>query len=1128
MNELLPTPDVLVRNRNALLLAELAALLHDLGKLSVAFVASKTEPQGEHFDHDKILGTGFLPPQLDELLKALIVRVNAAGVGQDQEASFADFIELHHDSPAGAPGFLVQLLSARSRGADGADSGVDKGTPGRKQRPGKAYQASAFGIEKSFEPEVLELLRLALADGLERLLNSAQLSPELRSCLAAESGRMGIVVEKDKVVLGSIVLPIGDIPTAQTVAPVNPVTTISLETLRAVRRLVQAIFQQGLGETRRAANDVTLWDHAFSVASLYKAALAGMLLEGKSRAPATVRWRFFPVGWDGLRLIAKGHKIGDSLGYREMLREAQDAVSDIVEFEWAIGNEAYRDENGIYFVLPVLDDRKLQSNCERDLGTAIRRRVLQVTDGEVVPVLGGESDKEGSRGLTRLGFQIAQTDRDVLVPYPSDMQPTWTECWTDWPQLADYLRDAQNSAEPGLHLGQCDVCGYQQECAVFTPDGRRPQVDGCPVCQAHPKCENQVVCPTCGQRRQRRAQPWLTGGRETTIWIDEVADRNDRVAVIIGRFELTHWLNGEFEHTYLNTLLGQSLVDWGRKATGSEVLTAACTAGIPVPSTEGSADYHTATAYLEYVLNTPDAAGANNLLRPFLDFAVRQRDVATAIDSSFERAACAVARTPENLATLLFRKHPSPARLRRIWRTTETFWQKVVESVLDKFSYDRFSDPEQHGASEARTRRIALYAEGVSLPALAYDAQIASLRLSLYWDRKHQRFVTLDNLQLLLEQTNTGSEAELRTWLNRQRELQIEEPLLGQARVSQERGRRRYLLRGNEPLDDAYRPYVPVLSTPRTFMALVPGVDAADILQEIRRLYEHDFGKVRNRLPLHLGVVYFHRRSPLYAALDAARRLLPEGCRDTETWTLTQAALPIVMADGGSGVRLKFENGHVWDIDVTTGDPDVADEYYPYFLVEAESHPRMVLTVPDPTRDNLRLPLVHARDLAQGDRVRIAPSLFDFEYLDTIGRRFEVGYSGGQRRPRAGLTGLRPHYLERLTEFRRLWWLVSGHYADEFGARDGLTPTQLSNLETLIGTQALLWGQGDWVKLGSDAAYGEYAAATLANIGQGWWKSLEDADKQLVVRAINDGSFMDVIELYRKIMKVKPLDKEVA
>ena len=102
MSELLPIPDVLVRNRNALLLAELAALMHDLGKLSADFIVSKTEPPGTNFEHHRILGTGFLPPQLDKLLKALIVQVNAAGVGQDQ-ASFADFIELHHRPRSGSP-----------------------------------------------------------------------------------------------------------------------------------------------------------------------------------------------------------------------------------------------------------------------------------------------------------------------------------------------------------------------------------------------------------------------------------------------------------------------------------------------------------------------------------------------------------------------------------------------------------------------------------------------------------------------------------------------------------------------------------------------------------------------------------------------------------------------------------------------------------------------------------------------------------------------------------------------------------------------------------------------------------------------------------------------------------------
>ena len=1150
MTELIPK--ALCSNRDALLKAELAALLHDLGKLSARFVQQKAENSGVEFSHgkaDQVLTSGFLSEELVDLLQHVeysfdsIAKFTAA-------ASLADAIVHHHDDPKTVSPLLA-LIVATGGGVDGADSGVDKGTPGRKQKLGDTYLATAFGLEKPFKPEELEPLRKALADGLDQMLNQLHLSPELRSCLAAETAGKEIVVEKDRVIIGDIVLPVRNATPDEDDPPsVKPIDTISLETLRALRRLVQVVFQQGLGETRRAANDVTLWDHSYSVASLYKAALAGMLLDGAYREPQQVKWRFFHVGFDGLGLIAKGHKIGDSLGYRDMLQEAQNAARDIVEFYWAIGNEVYRDENGVYFILPALADPQKQADYDCLLADAIRQKVLEVTDGEVVPVVGGEPG-EGSRGLTRLGPQIAQTDRDVLIPYPADAQPTWPERWAAWPQIARHLRDSQESEERKPNLGQCDVCVYQRECAVFKPGGRLPQVDGCPVCQARPKCENQVVCPTCGQRRQGRVQPWLAQGRQFTIWIDEVADRNDRVAVVVGRFGLTDWLDGSFSHTYLNTLLSHTLEQWVGEAGKDKVQKRAGDLGLPpaIPS-------HSAVlSYLRHILEHRNDTRVQVILNTFFDD-LKITDVSGAIAAVFERAADSQITDGDfwngrDFATLLFRKHPSPARLRRIWTTTESFWQWVIEEVLDKFSYDCFAEQKQ----PARTRRVAILAEGVSLPALAYDAQIGPLRLSVYWDRDNGQFITLDNLQLLLEQTGTGSEVELRAWLNGQREIRIEEPITGQvrARALRGEGERRYPLRGSEPLDDNYRPYVSILSTPRTFLALVPGVDAIDIVQAIRDKYEQDFGKVRNRLPLHLGVVYFHRRTPLYAAMDAARRMLPVscqpaenwtlvndaamdaarrmlpvGCQPAENWTLVNDASSVTLADGRTDVKLQFDNDIEWTVDTTTGDPAVPDDYYPYFLVDADTHPAMVLSVPDPTQSGERRPLVHARDLKEGDQVRVAPSLFDFEFLDTIGRRFEVSYTDGKRRSRAGLHGPRPYYLDRLKEFRCLWWLLSGHYAAVFGERKGLTPTQLSNLETLIGTQAIEWGRGDWERLSRDSTFREYVQATLANVGKGWWKkSLNEDDKTLILQAACNGTLLDLIELYRKIMKLRPLGKEV-
>lgn len=1070
---------------DALLKAELAALLHDIGKLSAKFIQKQAEGSAIKFFHADVVTPDFLGPDLVELLSQLMF--SFATIEELQKTtSLADVIVHHHDDPEGL-NKLIALIVAKGGGVDGSDSGVDKGTPGRKQKPDTVYRATAFGLEECFKPEVLDALRQSMAEELLQLLREFNEAPEWH-------------------------------------------------TLLKLRKIVQEAYQQALGETRRAANDVTLWDHSYSVASLYKAALAGMLLDGAYREPRDVKWRFFRVGFDGLSLIAKGHTIGDSLGYRETLEDAKDAVRNIVEFDWAIGNEVYRDENGVYFVLPALATPQKQAEYDHLLEDAIRQKVLEVTDGEVVPVVGGEPG-EGARGLTRLGPQIAQTDLDVRIPYPADAHPTWPERWTNWPTLDRFLRDTQKSEERKPNLGQCDVCIYQRECAVFEPDGHYPQVDSCPVCQARPKCENQVICPTCGQRRRRRVQPWLAEGRQSTIWIDEVADRNDRVAIIIGRFDLTHWLDGRFRQTYLNTLLTRPLEVWGqRAATKKKRNIAKSTKQLSPLEQPQDASYMAVYSYLEYILQKRNTQ-ADGLVRSFFEKDLEAIGFDELLKSTFERAAEPEIEkeanwSAENLAVLFFRKHPSPARLRRIWTTTENFWQRVVQEILKNPSYyDHFADPKKPGLREARTRRVALFAEGVSLPALAYDAEIGPLRLSVYWDKEAQRFITLDNLQLLLEQTGTSSVEEFHDWLGQRKEIEVEEPITGQARARALRGegKRRYLLRGSEVLDDNYRPYVPILITPRTFLVLVPGVDAADIVQAIRQKYEAEFSKVKNRLPLHLGVVYFHRRSPLYAAMDAARRMLPVGCRPPETWTLAEDAQPVTLTDGRKGVKLLFDNGIEWTVDTTTGDPTVPDDYYPYFLVAADDHPHLVLKVPDPTcNDGAMAPLVHARDLKAGDRVRIEPSLFDFDFLDTIGRRFEVSYEDGKRRPRQGLGGPRPYLLDHLADFHHLWWLLSGHYADEFGEREKpLTPTQLSNLETLIGTQALEWAEGNWERLKEDPVFREFVQATLANVSRGWWNSLGEEDQEQVFQAACNGTLLDVIELYRKVMKVKPLDKEV-
>jgi len=66
-------------------------------------------------------------------------------------------------------------------------------------------------------------------------------------------------------------------------------------------------------------------------------------------------------------------------------------------------------------------------------------------------------------------------------------------------------------------------------------------------------------------------------------------------------------------------------------------------------------------------------------------------------------------------------------------------------------------------------------------------------------------------------------------------------------------------------------------------MVLVPAYDAFDIAKKILEEYEIQFSKVRDRLPFHLGIIAFHRKTPLYVVMDAGKRLIDAFKRKTKT-----------------------------------------------------------------------------------------------------------------------------------------------------------------------------------------------------------------------------------------------------
>lgn len=86
----------------------------------------------------------------------------------------------------------------------------------------------------------------------------------------------------------------------------------------------------------------------------------------------------------------------------------------------------------------------------------------------------------------------------------------------------------------------------------------------CPVCQVRlngDPTDKGKPCRVCRDRRHHRRDAWLQGqlGHDT-IWFEEVADRNGRLALLTLSLDLEDWLNGK----RVDSLRAQAIPEWAR------------------------------------------------------------------------------------------------------------------------------------------------------------------------------------------------------------------------------------------------------------------------------------------------------------------------------------------------------------------------------------------------------------------------------------------------------------------------------------------------------------------------------------------------------------------------------------
>lgn len=952
--------------RRTILLLEALGLIHDLGKLSDTFLKSQEPSSTMQYIHNlladprqiniyKKIYKKFITVSVSGASKEIQEWLNKAGCfpcAFGERPDLTDILEKVQFTDWTGQIYSFAELSPFV-GRPGLAIGVNAISPlewqktlGKEMQPGLLVGClhGAAHIEKEGEPDQYKQpysdVFCATPFGLEKRLETGT-TQELTTALSA--------------------LPLTDIG------------QITSDQRQYWLKKMRTELGRGLADNRRPHNEVSLWDWGYTVATMTKAAAAWIFKNGWPGVLDNLPYRTLRINLNRLERYTRIEKISDLLGVRQVLDDSFKKVRTLLEETYVLANCFYHDETGAYYLFPDLYSEseiaalrnKIQAQFPPDLRPHVRLGE-RVTAGE----LDGKSTSYDSQAVRRL---VAEPRAQALQEPPVQADNNL------------YLFEGEWSEGRPENAEVCTVCAVRP--VGYPRQGTAPEVEReLARWTTQEKAEQRNVCRVCLDRRGRRAQTWATGGLQNTIWTDEVADDNGRLALFVGKLGLEGWLDG----TLLSTI----------KVTSSTT------------------------------------------------------------------------------------KNPSPARLYRIAETARSFWRQVINEITPK-------------VVGRRLFRLALYPRESSLLDLGdyhtYELDVDGLALSVAWDKPHGRFLSIENLSYFARRRGV-SQNELVGLLQGQT-FKILEPSTfqqpGQVLNTVQ------IERVDEQLG-GYQPAIPLMAEPEVCMILVPADKALDLARAVKREYERQMGRVRDRLPVYLGLVFCPCRTPIRAVLEAGRAMLYMGDSSLwEGWRLVAKNTP-----DSSQCELVFENGIIWPIPVLAGDCKTPDEWYPRLyqgFVQRDAIPTLVTELrinPPKGGPNPRW------------RVWVMPSRFDFEFLDTTGRRFEIYYDKDGRRPRY----TRPFYLDDLDRLDTLWDLM----------RRLTTSQRRHMIQTIEATRETWYGRDGDKQSQSDAVFRQFVADTLA--GATWpkdqpWTSIHAEWQEKLIAAGVSGELADLAELHMEILK---------
>jgi len=534
-----------------------------------------------------------------------------------------------------------------------------------------------------------------------------------------------------------------------------------------------------------------------------------------------------------------------------------------------------------------------------------------------------------------------------------------------------------------------------------------------------------------------------------SIWISEVADANDRVALITMNLDIEPWLDG----TRLDALRTQAIPEW-RKFN-------------PVLSEFWQRDENKRKkepnpidqdrpfdSLREEIIKRVGQFKKDDLLLCNLQEGYRH-----AKESNNKRSDDEIWRNyfslivedrvsrdqPEwkkddsrhNAAWLthqFFRKLASPGRIYRFWRQAEEFFRELL---------DEFREIAAADLNRWRVRRLVIKPDrngstGSWEDRQTYNGRYGNAPISLLYRKEDNDFLTICNLARLLEPED-GKDYLSGASLDLKADDSMETKQLK--------------VKSTEDAPEGlgvYHPVIPLELSPVRFRVLLPLEAASTCVDQATRAWREQFSRVWDRLPLRVGVVAFPRMTPFQAVIEAARNMEADlTVSEHETWRVTGCET----REGVTALNIKSLD-HKQELlqTIPTRLPDGREDvFYPYLAVE-DKQVRFPLDFQHPDGRVFR----HAKDLRDGDGVFVYPSIIETLFMDSAKKRFE------------------PLCRRQLTEWLRMrdLWRLIGRYAPSQTALRGAWSEIIERREAWQGPD------GTWLE-GGKTAWLDFARAVF-------------------------------------------------